>query len=509
MKSHLIKLIILSSLSLIVACGGGKTNEEDITKSNEIVNSAPIALISLASSSVQRGDHVVIQGSESSDPDKDKISYQWQVISPSEIAVTISNDGEQIDFIAQEIGIYEVSLIVIDAKSAEGRSSLQFDVTESNSMKAVITMADSVKEGSKVTLSGAASKLYSTTTFNWQIIEKPLESAAELSSLSNIETYFIADKTGPYKVQLTLNGEDGNVAVVNQVITADSIITNSAPRVKISTLATETSANSILKLSSETSDLDGDELTFNWQVIKQPTGSQFTLTQADTEEAAFSSNSYGEYEVELAVADGKTSVKKNFSFTVTAVNKVPIAVINFNQQSVTQGEDITLYGLGVDPDSNSETLTYQWRLIAKPTGSVTEITNSTNKISHLYVDAEGDYLVSLAVSDHALTSEPVTKRIRAAKNHPPYIHNVDYEKRTSVGVPTSLKVNAGDVEKDMLTFKWQVTDKPAGANPIFSNAAVVNTNFTAHVAGWYTIEVDANDGMQWTEIAHTFIVIVE
>ncbi len=502
MRLTLTKLASLYLISLLAACSGGEKPS--------VENRAPIASISLVNNLVQQSDVVVIDGSQSNDPDNDSIGYQWTVNAPDGSALVMTSNNSQIEFVANDIGIYDVSLTVTDENSAEGKTGLQLTVVEKSQMLAVISIADSVKQGDTVTVSGENSELYKTTNFNWEIIQKPVSSLAQLSSVSAIETYFNADKVGEYKVKLILTDIDGAVVTAEEIITADSIVVNSAPTVIINTTQVQVEANKLLTLSSSASDPDSDELIFIWQVIKQPDNSQFTLGDATTNEATFSSNYYGEFIAELTVSDGVTSVKKSHSFSVIAVNVAPIAAINFNQFSVTQGENITLYGIGVDPDGDESngSLTYKWQLMSKPVGSVTEMTNTSSQNGNLHLDKEGDYLISLEVSDHSLTSEPATKLIRAAINHPPVIQPVAIPDNVTAGDPISLTVNATDAEGAAMTYKWEVTDKPTDANPVFSNSASATTDFTPNIAGWYTLKVNAHDGIQWAEIAHTFIIIV-
>jgi hypothetical protein len=74
------------------------------------------------------------------------------------------------------------------------------------------------------------------------------------------------------------------------------------------------------------------------------------------------------------------------------------------------------------------------------------MTNTSSQNGNLYLDEEGDYLISLEVSDHSLTSEPATKLIRAAINHPPIIQPVAIPEDVTAGIPISLTINATDPE---------------------------------------------------------------
>ncbi|MBB1268760.1 PKD domain-containing protein [Shewanella sp. SR44-3] len=493
----------------MIACGGGS---DDGASTTSTVNNAPTARMSLDNASVSIGDLVSIQGGQSSDPDSDSLSYLWQVSDPQGMALALSDaKNKQLSFNVTMVGEYQVSLTVSDGKGANDKAKLALQVagaTNASTIVAVISSAETVKQGNIVTLSGESSRLTADTRFSWSLLEKPATSEAALTSTNTVETYFTADKLGEYKVQLSLKDQNENTDVVQRVITATSVTSNTAPVASITAASTELKINEELTLSAaQSTDADGDTLSFSWQVIQQPDSAEIKLEQAATQQAKFSANSLGEYQVELTVSDGKLQDKKQLKLQVTAANRSPVVSINLNSNSPKQGETINLQGVGVDPDNDS--LSYSWSLVSKPSDSSAQFSNSNQQNTQLYLDAKGDYLVSLTASDNQLTSAPATKRIRVAVNHPPVITKVIYDTYVIAGSPTKLEAQATDPEGQSMIFEWRLTDKDPGTEGTFSAPTQSVTEFTPDLPGWYTLEVSVSDGIQKSLLPNTLLIIAK
>ena len=494
------------SLSLI-ACGGGSSDSTPAVSIAE--NNAPTARVSLDNTSVNMGDLVLVQGGQSSDPDSDSLSYLWQVTDPQGATLALNDaSNKQLSFNVVMAGEYQVSLTVSDGKGANDKASLVLKVAGAKAITAVISAAATVKQGNSVTLSGESSRLKTDTRFSWSLLEKPAASEAVLTSIDTVETYFTADKLGEYKVQLSLKDQDNNTDVAQSVITATSVTSNTAPVASITAASTVLKVNEELTLSAaQSTDADGDTLSFSWQVIQKPDNANVKLEQATTQLAKFSASSLGEYHVELTVSDGKLQGKKQLKLQVTSTNRAPVVSINLNQNSPKQGETINLQGVGVDPDNDS--LRYTWSLVSKPSDSSSEFSSPTQQNTQLYLDAKGDYLVSLIATDNELTSEPATKKISVAVNHPPVITKVLYDIQVTAGSPTKLEVLATDPEGQPMTFEWRLVDKDPGTNGTFSAPTQPVTEFTPDLPGWYTLQVSVSDGIQKSLLPTTLLIMAK
>ncbi len=53
-----------------------------------------------------------------------------------------------------------------------------------------------------------------------------------------------------------------------------------------------------------------------------------------------------------------------------------------------------------------------------------------------------------------------------------------------------------DVDHDMLTYKWEITEKPTGSTAQLSDDTYVSPTFTADTSGQYEIELTVDDGIE-------------
>ena len=71
----------------------------------------------------------------------------------------------------------------------------------------------------------------------------------------------------------------------------------------------------------------------------------------------------------------------------------------------------------------------------------------------------------------------------------------------------TLSVTANDPELDALTYRWSVTNQPAGANAMFANSNVATTVVSGlTVAGTYVFNVDVRDGVN-TSSKQVYLVV--
>ena len=99
----------------------------DITRPNK----APIAMLD-GPGHLFVGDQVTLSGAASSDPDGDALTYSWQVIAApagSGVFVPLSPDQNELLFIAETLGKYEIQLEVSDGLGGVHTDSIAFEVT--------------------------------------------------------------------------------------------------------------------------------------------------------------------------------------------------------------------------------------------------------------------------------------------------------------------------------------------------------------------------------------------
>jgi len=194
---------------------------------------------------------------------------------------------------------------------------------------------------------------------------------------------------------------------------------------------------------SNSSDADGDSLSYTWSIVSAPVNSQASLIDSANVLATFSPDIPGQYVISLVVSDGAASSLAD-EVVITLENLVPIAHAGVDQtvvrnttiildggassdpegatlvtntfpvanaggdKSVEQNTAIILDGSG-SSDADNDTLRYQWIVISSPSGSQVSLSDANTASANFSADTIGIYEASLAVSDgYAQSSDTIS-----------------------------------------------------------------------------------------------------
>ena len=125
----------------------------------------------------------------------------------------------------------------------------------------------------------------------------------------------------------------------------------------------------------QSTDPDHDTLTYAWSLTAKPSGSQAKLNAPTTAQPTFVVDKPGAYVAQLIVNDGQVNSIPT-TVAISTLNSKPVAVAGPDQNALT-GATVTLDG-SASHDADNDTLTYQWSLTARPTGSATQFANPTH-----------------------------------------------------------------------------------------------------------------------------------
>lgn len=159
-----------------------------------------------------------------------------------------------------------------------------------------------VPKNSLVTLDGTGSTdpEYDFLTYQWTLAQKPGGSLAQLSGATGVHPTFTADRAGTYEINLIVS--DGKLSSAASTVTITA--TDAAP---VANAGAEQylflGAQSALD-GSNSSDANGDSLTYNWSFTLKPQGSAVTLSNSTTSTPVFTPDVAGTYRVSLTVNDG-------------------------------------------------------------------------------------------------------------------------------------------------------------------------------------------------------------
>lgn len=311
MKKKLLALAIASSFLGLTACGGGGSGDSSSTDSSSdsapsVTNSAPVANAGL-DQNVNTNTLVTLDGSSSSDPDSDQITYSWSIVNqPSGSSINLSDATSPMpEFTPSIDGVYEFELVVNDGSLSSNSDTVIITTTTANSAPVANAGANqNVATGNLVTLDGAQSSDADgdQLSYSWSFTTIPAGSIAELSDANTVSPSFVPDIDGEYLVSLTVN--DGLVNSEADEVAITSTYINSAPVADAGTNQTVIQGDVVYLDGSSSSDNDGDQLNYQWSFVSVPSNSSATLSNEQTATPNFTTDKSGIYVLSLTVNDG-------------------------------------------------------------------------------------------------------------------------------------------------------------------------------------------------------------
>ncbi|SEB25203.1 PKD domain-containing protein [Variovorax sp. YR216] len=378
------------------------------------LNRAPTADAGI-DQNVPLGTVVTLDGSASSDPDGNSITYAWTLDSKpaNSTAAIVDATSPRPSLTPDQAGTYIASLVVTDSSSATSVAD-QVVVTvnplnKNNAPVAVAGPAQNVLVGATVELDGSGSSDADgdLLSYSWSITSKPAGSAAQLSFIDAYDPAptFMADMPGVYVIGLVVG--DGKTYSTQASVTVTAAPGNVAPVANAGDDVSTVVLNTVSLSGALSSDANaGDTLTYAWTLVSSPTGSAAVPGNTSNVTATLTPDVPGIYVVQLVVTDnhGLWSAPDNVVVTAGAagVNLAPVAKAGPRQRSAI-GQTVTLNG-SKSYDPNGTSITYAWKFKSKPKKSTATLIGSTTVAPTFVPDVRGNYVVQLVVSDGQLTS---------------------------------------------------------------------------------------------------------
>lgn len=272
-----------------------------------VANAAPVAAAG-ASQNVVAGTVVTLDGSSSSDANRDELTFLWALISkPTGSAATLSATTSAKPTLTTDLpGTYMATLIVNDGKVDSQTAVTTVNAAQVNSPPiANAGTNQNVVTGTTVTLNGSGSTdaNHDALTYKWTLISKPANSNATLSSATNISPAFTADVAGAYVATLLVN--DGKVDSTSAAVTVTATAANAIPVANAGAPQTVTTGATVTLNGTGSTDANGDTLTYKWALTSKPASSTAALSSTTTASPTFTADLAGVYVASLIVNDGK------------------------------------------------------------------------------------------------------------------------------------------------------------------------------------------------------------
>ena len=271
--------------------------------------------------------------------------------------------------------------------------------------------------------------------------------------------------------------------------------------------------NTLVKLDgSASSDPDGSTLSYRWELLTFPVGSDMStsdIINAEQSVAEFTPVILGEYSFRLTVSDGKNQSSVTVLITVKVSVYDPIADAGSDQVCET-AYNVTLDGSG-SYDEDGDDLHYLWTFFSTPASSNlidTDINGSTTVMPHFIPDVDGEYVIELSVNDgRVITYDTVTVLAHTGYQRPTSDAGDDVTVETGYPVTILNGDESSDPNGDNLNFEWSFAEVPSGSILTDSNISSFNSDspvFTPDVDGNYQLDLTVDDGTYH----HSDIVLV-
>ncbi|MBU2997459.1 PKD domain-containing protein [Cellulophaga baltica] len=436
-------------------------------------NQSPTADINTVTSA-STGETVTFNGSGSSDPDGDNLTYAWDFGDGNS-----STEANPIHSYTTADS-YTVTLTVTD----DGNPSFSSDefshditITDANQAPTADISGPLINNTGQIAFfegDGSSDPDGDNLTYTWNT------SDGQTSNLMGPE--FIFDTPGTYTVTLTVT-DDGNPSLSSDEFSHDITVTdaNQAPTAVVTSDVTSGTATLDVQFTGSTStDPDGDTLSYAWN-FGDGTGTSTTANPS------YSYTTAGTYEVSLIVTDDGTpalsSTEDTITITVTDANQAPTAVVTSDVTSGTATLDVQFTG-GTSTDPDGDTLTYAWDF-----GDGTGRSTTANP-SYSYT-TEGTYEVSLIVTDDGTpalssTEDTITITVTDANQAPTAVAISDVTSGTATLDVQFTGSTSTDPDGDTLSYAWDFGDGTG-------TSTTANPSYSYTTAGTYEVSLIVTD----------------
>jgi len=493
--------LALVTLALLTACGGGSGDSAptpDPTKTP--VNRAPQAQISAAPGQQYLSEQLLkFDGSTSSDPDNDPLTYSWQLTNSQQQNIALNNANQsKVEFSLPGAGLYTLSLQVNDGKVSSQNATVAFEIkaaAQTNPPVANAGAARQVKVSQLVQLSAEQSTPGQDgfRSFQWQLKQKPTGSQTSIQRADSVKAWLTPDVAGLYQAEITVVNNAGQQASQLVDINASIASTDLPPQASISIPVHQIAPNFALNLSAEQSSDDSAGLQYRWQVSQSPAGSQYQLTGANTALARFSASTSGDYQLTFQLTDGSGQQTSQQQTIVVRDNNLPPVAHLIAPERASLGQVLAL-DASESMHPQALALQYQWQLLAKPKGSVVQLSDSTSSKTSLQPDVNGQYLLALRVSSGNQHTE--LRRLIDVANLPTLTISGVRQSAVNQQVTLQSQLTPSDAS---LRYQWSLLRSPTKQSLTDNNQPTLS--WRPPVAGSYQLQLQVFGEQQLTQAA--------
>jgi len=456
-------------------------------------NAAPVASAGEDQLITNENSLVSLDGSGSTDSDGDALTFNWQFVkTPENSQAEIVNDQTvSASFYVDTIGEYQVQLTVNDGQaSASDNVTIKFDnegTVDNVGPRANAGPDQTLKVGDIAVLDAGQSidNNGDILSYQWIIDSQPNASSSEIGQADQVRASWLIDTPGEFVAGLTVTDPQQQNAKDQVIIST----INSAPVALTNDDVAAELDQTIILDGSDSWDVDGDSLVYQWSILAKPNNSNAVLNNPESVVPSLEIDVEGDYSLQLIVNDGEFDSVPD-TVRISTNNLPPVANAG-NDQAVTLGDSVILDGFD-SKDANNDSLTYRWSLISKPDTSESIMDHAESSSASIEIDVEGNYIAQLIVNDGLLDSKADTVFVSTTNTRP--VAAIDEIPSMESGEIVTLNSSSStDSDGDQLNYHWSILSSPAKVNELLSVSNEATTSFIPLLDGDYVLQLLVND----------------
>jgi hypothetical protein len=413
------------------------------------------------------------------DPDGDSLTYSWTQVGgqPLELSAT---HGKYITVLPNRVDYSQTAPLIFQLTVDDGFGGIASDTANVFPLSGLLSNRlisiqagpmQIVQEGESVTLS-ATGKTANGLPISYSWVQL-IGTDVQLNSYTGPSVQFTAPEL-PDDTEMILsfqvtgyspgNGWANALALVKVIPSNGSPIADAGPDQSVS-------ENALVKLIGTGTDPDNDKLRYSWT---QKSGMDIVLY----EKATFSVYFFTPYidtssetlVFELTVTDSQgNSDTDDVNVTISTVNLPPRASAGPDRK-VVGGSDVTVTGLGTDPENGP--ITYSWKQIAGETMSIDTTKPSFSFKAPSVVSGETKRLVfqlTVTDSENQRGSDQLILMVVPANSAP--IVDAGVDQTANENTLVNLSCSATDIDGDMINASWS----SSSSDVVIANAGSLST----------------------------------
>ncbi|WP_227287777.1 RHS repeat-associated core domain-containing protein, partial [Boseongicola sp. H5] len=323
-----------------------------------------------------------------------------------------------------------------------------------------------------------------------RIVAGPAGSLATMTTTADGIASFAPDVAGDYLVRLVV--DDGENASTDYALVVVEGTENLTPVARVARPSLATLGQPLVLDATQSYDLDGDLLTYNWAIITQPVASIAELSSTKGSVERFTPDVDGLYIAQLTVSDGiDTSQAITLAIDTTDPRPVALAGTDILRPS---DQDVALDGQAIAGPG----VVFDWALTglteSAPNIQASGLGDAAAVLSFGTPDAGG--VAQLVVSGAGRVSYPDTVFIGAGNQRPRLTPQPVLTASVGVDVVLNAAQIASDPNNDALAYTWSLIARPPGSSALLAEAQVPGTqlSFTPDRTGLFLLQLTGSDG---------------